>query len=293
MQFRLLAGRWFSPDFPSELVPPQAPPPAPGQPPPPPPPSATYAAVITRAAVSNFGFESPEAALGQIIMPGGGTPQPGQPVLDYRIIGVLEDFRMSGGLEDPLRSTSVIRATEQDLRILVLRIDAAQTDDALAHIDEVWARHRPDLPINRTFYEQTFNDLVLQQTNGISKAAFIASIITVVISAFGLYALAFYSTQRRTKEIGVRKVMGATTKKIIRLLTWDFLKPVLAACVLASIAGYFAASKYFEQFSSRTDIPLWLFLLVTAGTVLLAIVTVASQCYRAANADPVRSLRYE
>ncbi|MES2489495.1 MAG: FtsX-like permease family protein, partial [Pseudomonadota bacterium] len=115
----------------------------------------------------------------------------------------------------------------------------------------------------------------------------------VVISAFGLYALAFYSTQRRTKEIGVRKVMGATTKKIISLLTWDFLKPVLAACALASVAGYFAASKYFEQFSSRTDIPLWLYLAVTAGTVLLAIVTVASQCYRAANADPVRSLRYE
>jgi putative ABC transport system permease protein len=293
MQFRLLAGRWFSPDYPSEFLPPQPPPPAPGQAPPPPPPSATYGVVITRAAVSNFGFESPEAALDQIIMPGGGAPPPGQPIIDYRVIGVLEDFRMSGGLEDPLQSTSAIRSTEQDLRILVIRIDPAQTTEALAHIDEVWARHRPDLPINRTFYEQTFNDLVYQQTNGISKAALIASAITVVISAFGLYALAFYSTQRRTKEIGVRKVMGATTKKIVRLLTWDFLKPVLAACALASIAGYFGASRYFEQFSSRADIPLWLYLAVTAGTVALAIVTVASQCYRAANADPVKSLRYE
>ncbi|MES2627065.1 MAG: FtsX-like permease family protein [Pseudomonadota bacterium] len=293
MQFRLLAGRWFSPDFASDFMPPQNPPPAPGQAPPPPPPSATHSAVITRAAVSNFGFESPEAALDQIIMPGGGAPPPGQPVIDYRIIGVLEDFRMSGGLEDPLRSTSVIRATEQDMRILVLRIDPTQTTSALAHIDEVWARHRPDIPINRTFYDQTFNDLVYQQTNGISTAATIASVITVVISAFGLYALAFYSTQRRTKEVGVRKVMGATTKKIIGLLTWDFLKPVFAACVLASVAGYFAATRYFAQFSSQTEIPLWLYVAVTVGTVLLAIVTVASQCYRAANADPVKSLRYE
>jgi putative ABC transport system permease protein len=293
MQFRLLAGRWFSQDFPSEFMPPQPPPPAPGAPPPPPPPAATHGVVITRAAVNNFGFGSPEAALGQTMMPGGGAPQPGQPVIDYRVIGVIEDFRMSGGLEDPLRSTSVIRATQQDLRMLILRIDPAQTTDALAHIDEVWARHRPDLPVNRTFYEQTFNDLVYQETNGISTAAFIASVITVIISAFGLYALAFYSTQRRTKEIGVRKVMGATTKKIISLLTWDFLKPVLAACALASVAGYFAASRYFEQFSSRTEIPFWLYVAVTAGTVLLAIVTVASQCYRAANADPVKSLRYE
>ncbi|MES2489493.1 MAG: ABC transporter permease, partial [Pseudomonadota bacterium] len=76
---------------------------------------------------------------------------------------------------------------------------------ALAHIDEVWARHRPDTPINRTFYDQTYNDLIFAQTNGISSAAFFASAITILISAFGLYALAFYSTQRRTKEVGIRK----------------------------------------------------------------------------------------
>jgi putative ABC transport system permease protein len=304
MGFRLLAGRWFSRDFPSELMPVQQPPapPVPGQPPPPPPPpppSATYGAVITRAAVTNFGFDSPEAAIGQIIMPGGSPPpppqpgQPAQPVIDYRVIGVIEDFRLSGGLEDPTRSISVMRATEQDLRMLMLRVDPAQMENALAHIDEVWLRHRPDIPVNRTFYEQTFNDLVYQETNGISKAAFIASVITVVISAFGLYALAFYSTQRRTKEVGVRKVMGATTKKVVRLLTWDFLKPVLVASVLGCVVGYFGTAQYFEQFSAQTPIPLWLYVVVTLGTVLVAVLTVASQCYRAANADPVRSLRYE
>jgi putative ABC transport system permease protein len=278
MQFKLLAGRWFSSDHPSDFTRIAGPPPPAGTTP------AENSIVITLAAVKNFGFESPEAALGQIITPVGPL---------YHVIGVIEDYRQSGGLEDPLRSTSIIRATQDPLRVLLLRVDPTQLDDALAHIDEVWARHRPDVPLNRTFFDQTFGDLVYQQTNGIAKAASFASIITVIISAMGLYALAFYSTLRRTKEVGIRKVMGATSGTIVRLLTWDFLKPVLVACVLASIAGYFVVGRYLEQFSSRTTISVWIYVAVTLATVLVAIVTVALQCLRAANADPVRSLRYE
>ena len=76
-------------------------------------------------------------------------------------------------------------------------------------------------------------------------------------------------------------------------MSWDFLKPVLVACVLASIGGYFAVGYYFEQFSSRAEIPVWIYLAVTLGTVVVAVLTVALQCFRAANADPVKSLRYE
>src|SRR5690606_22748888 len=103
----------------------------------PPPTFPENSIVITRYAVSNFGFASPEAALGEIITPGGPT---------YRVVGVIEDYRQSGGLEDPLRSTSILRATQDPLRVLLLRIDPAQMDEALEHIDEVWARHRPDVP---------------------------------------------------------------------------------------------------------------------------------------------------
>lgn len=283
MQFRLLAGRWFSADFPSDFMRIAGPPPqpAPGVPPPAPPQNSI---VITQAAVKNFGFESPEAALGQNISPGG--PQ-------YHVIGVIEDYRQSGGLEDPLRSTSILRATQDPLRVVLLRIDPARMDSALAHVDEVWTRHRPDVPLNRTFFDQTFGDLVYQQTNGIAKAALFASIITVLISALGLYALAFYSTQRRTKEVGVRKVLGGTSATIVRLLTWDFLKPVLVACALAGIAGYYVVDKYLEQFSSRASVPVWVYVAVVLATVFVAIATVTFQCFRAANADPVKSLRYE
>jgi putative ABC transport system permease protein len=277
MGFELLAGRWFSEEFGTDIMSFNGPTPDPATAP-------VRGAVITRYAASNFGLGSPEAALNQIIKQG---------PFQYNVIGVIEDYRQSGGLEDVLQSTSVLRASRDPLRVLLLRIDPAQLDSALAHIDEVWARHRPDTPINRTFYDQTYNDLIFAQTNGISSAAFFASVITILISAFGLYALAFYSTQRRTKEVGIRKVAGASSAKIVRLLTWDFLKPVLVACALASIAGYVVVDFYFQQFSSRVSISPLVYLAVTLGTLLVAVITVASQCYRAANADPVKSLRYE
>ncbi len=246
--------------------------------------------VITRTAAMSYGLGTPEEALDKQFLHGGGANGPGH----YRVIGVVEDFRMTGGLEDPLSSIMMIRGAKPPLlSALLLRIDPAQTDTALAHIDAVWEKYRPEVAIDRRFFEQTYSDIVDRETRGINIAAIFASLISILISAFGLYALAFYSTQRRTKEVGVRKVLGATSKKIIQLLTWDFLKPVLAACALASVGGYYAIGYYFQQFSSRTEVPLLLYVGVTLGTLLVAALTVATQCYRAANADPVRSLRYE
>lgn len=273
-EFSFLAGRGFSQDFPADLLPVE------GQPDT----EQIYGAVITEAAIGNFQFDSPEAALDQLLQFGQNR---------YRVIGVLDDFRFGGGMENVLRSTSILRATNRPLRVLTIRIDPEQTESTLDHIDSVWATHRPDVPINRTFYEQTFNDLIYEATNGISKASLFASIVTIGIAALGLYALAFYSSQLRTKEVGVRKVLGATSNSIVSLLTWDFVKPVLIGCVFAFIAGYYATTYFFAQFSSRPDLTIGVYLLVTAGTIAIAVLTVSIQCFRTANADPIESLRYE
>jgi putative ABC transport system permease protein len=283
MQLRLLAGRWFSPEFPADFVP--IPLSVDGQRPVPAELPPLMGVVITRTAAASYGLGTPEEALDEQFRHSGGN---------YRVIGVVEDFRMGGGLEDPLSSIMMIRSTHAPiLRVLLVRIDPTQTDAALAHLDAVWQKHRPDLPIDRRFFRQTYNELIDAETRGINIAAIFASSISILISAFGLYALAFYSTQRRVKEVGVRKVLGATSKKIIRLLTWDFLKPVLVACALATVGGYYAIDYYFQQFSSRTEVPWMMYVAVTVGTLLIAALTVATQCFRAAKADPVRALRYE
>jgi len=179
------------------------------------------------------------------------------------------------------------------MRAINIRIDPNQLDNALAHIDSVWARHRPNVPVNRTFYEQTYNDMVEEATNGINIASIFASFVTIIIAALGLYALAYYTSQRRTKEIGIRKVLGATSNSIVILLTWDFIKPVIIACVLSWIVGYFATNYFFAQFSSRPELSIGIFGLISIATIIVAVLTVAIQCLRAANSDPVQSLRYE
>ena len=286
MQFEFLAGRDFSEDFPADFVPlnldenelidTN---------------SITYGVILTRFGASEFNLGSPEEAIGKTISEFRSADVSEN--IQHRVIGVIEDFRLTGGLENPLDSVRILKASLDPMRALLIRIDPDQMTSALAYIDEVWSRHRPDIPVDRIFYDQVFSDIVNEQTNGISTASIFASIITVLISAFGLYALAFYASEKRTKEIGIRKVLGATSNSIINLLTWDFLKPVLISCVVAWVVGFYAISRYFEQFSSQAEISIFLFVTVTIGTILIAGLTVAFQCYKAAISDPVQSLRYE
>ncbi|MDP3518138.1 MAG: ABC transporter permease [Pseudohongiella sp.] len=273
MQLQLLAGRNFSQDFPADFMPV-------GQPDI----EQTYGVLITPEAVRNFDLGSYEDAINEVLILG---------ALNFRVVGVVNDFRLSGGLEDPMRSTSVLRVTRQPMRTLLVRIDPAQQASALNHIDTVWARHRPDAPINREFYEQSFDRQIYEQTNGINRAAQFAALITIIIAALGLYALAYYSTERRTKEIGVRKVLGATAQSIVLLLSLDFVKPVIVACVIASVLAYFVTSFYFNQFSAQASLSPLIYLLVIVGMILLSLLTVAAQCIKTAKSDPVKSLRSE
>ncbi|MDP2284764.1 MAG: ABC transporter permease, partial [Pseudohongiella sp.] len=273
MQIQLLAGRNFSRDFPSDFMPV-------GQADP----NHTYAALVTPSAIAKFGLGTVDDAIDEVLILNS---------LQFRIIGVINDFRLSGGLEDNLRSTAILRATNLPMQALLIRIDPMQLDSALQHIDSVWATHRPDAPINREFYEQTFNQQIYEETNGINRAAQFAALITILIAALGLFALAYYSTERRTKEIGVRKVLGASANSIVRLLSLDFIKPVIIACVIASVLAYFVTTFYFGQFTASASLPPMVYLLVIASMILISLLTVAAQCIKTAKSDPVRSLRSE
>lgn len=273
MQLQLLAGRNFSAEFPADFLP------------------AgeldteqTFGILITPAAVTKFELGSFEDAVDEVLIIND---------LNFRVVGVVNDFRLSGGMEDLMQSTAILRASRRPMGALLIRIDPAQHASALNHIDTVWARHRPDAPIDREFYEQTFSQQIYEETNGINRAAQFAAFITIVIAALGLYALAYYSTERRTKEIGVRKVLGASARSIVELLSLDFIKPVLLACVLASVLAYLATDYYFAQFSAQASLSPLVFVGVIAGIIVLSLLTVAAQCIKTARSDPVMSLRSE
>lgn len=274
-EFEFLAGRGFSEEYATDFMPPAGEQPDPEK---------TYGIVITDLLAERFGIESPQAALGQIFETGN---------LNFQVIGVVRQFLFQGGMETDETTLGILLGSLDPMRFLSIRLDPNMTSEALEHIDAMWIRHRPDIPINRTFLDQTFNSLVEARTGGLSTAALLASIITVVIAAFGLYALASYSSLRRTKEVGVRKVLGASANSIVSLLAWDFVKPVLLACLISWPVAYYFISDFYAEFSSQASFPLYNYGFVTLGIVLLALLTVAAQCHRIANSDPVQSLRYE
>ncbi len=273
-QMELLAGRTFSEEYGTDFIPSASGPDV----------NVVYGIVVTDLLARRFGFATPEEVLGQRF-----------DLFDFKmqVIGVVKRFQFSSGMETDAASLGILRSTLDPMRFVHVRIDPTQSEAVLAHIDDVWERHRPGIPLDRTFFSQTLDDIIENRTGGLSIAALMASIITVVIAGFGLYALASYSSLRRTKEVGVRKTLGASTYSIVGLLAWDFIKPVLIACVLAWPLAWFAIDSFYQTFSSRPEFPLVTYAAVTVGVIAVALVTVATQCFKTANADPVKSLRYE
>lgn len=271
----LLAGRTFSEEFTSDFIPHDGTSPDVDQ---------SYGVVVTDQLLRRFGYTVPEEGLGEILLLG---------PYSYRVIGVIRAFQFSSGMEQPQRSLSLFYSTLGPMRYVFLRLDPDSTESALNHIDAVWERHRPGTPLDRRFFSEDFESVIDRRTEGLSMAALISSIITTIIAGFGLFALASYSTERRTKEVGIRKTLGAESGNIVRLLTWDFIKPVLIACVTAWPLAYLAIDRFYKEFSDSADFPFMAYMLVTIGIVGLALLTVVVQCFRTANSDPVKSLRYE
>ncbi len=275
LDLELVAGRGFSDAFPSDFLPVSGEPPDLEN---------NYGVVITDLMARRFGFDSPQAAVGEILLLG---------TLRMQVIGVVRQFLLRGGIETDETSVSALLGSPNPQRYVLVRTNPSQTEAALQHIDNVWAQHRPDTPIDRVFLSQEFDGLIEARTNGISNAALFASIITIFIAACGLYALASYSSLRRTKEVGVRKVLGASTSSVVGLLAWDFLKPVLVACVVSWPIAYYFIGDFYADFSSQANFPIGMYLLVASGVAALAFATVSIQCYATSSSNPVEALRYE
>ena len=271
-QMQLLAGRTFSEEFATDFIPDE------------PVEDQIYGIVVTDVLARRFGFNTPEEALNQRL-----------DIFNSKtyVIGVVKRFQFSSGMETEERSIGILRSARSPMRFLSIRIDPLQTESALSHINQVWERHRPGIPADLTFFSQTFNDIIEQRTNGLSIAALMASVITILIAGFGLFALASFSSLQRTKEIGIRKTLGASSRAIVMLLSWDFIKPVLISCILAWPLAYFAIDRFYGSFNAQATFSIAYYIIVALGVIGVALLTVAVQCIRAANADPVRSLRYE
>jgi putative ABC transport system permease protein len=178
-----------------------------------------------------------------------------------------------------------------DSLALSVRLDPAHTRDALAGVDRVWSRLNQG-PITRYFVDQFMLRLYVDT---IVQGALItaSALIALSIACLGLFALSAYTTERRTKEIGIRKAMGASSADILKLLLWQFTQPVLWASFLALPAASFAMNWWLQGFAYRVPLAPWTFAAAVAVAVVIALSTVFVHALRVARARPVGALRYE
>lgn len=241
----------------------------------------TQAMVMNEAAVKLLGYAKPEDAIGRRFKQWG---------REGKIIGVIKDFHFRS-LQEAIKPLTM-RIEPDGTELVAVKIEGDRLKETVAAVEEKWKEIVPARPFNYYFMDEFF-DRQYRSEERFEKLFFNFAILAIFISCLGLLGLASYSTMQRTKEIGVRKVMGASIASIVGLLSMDFLKLVLIAFVVASPVAYFGMSRWLENFAYRTDIYWWVFVIAAVLSTTIAFITVSFQSIRAAVMNPVKSLRSE
>ncbi len=205
------------------------------------------------------------------------------------IIGVVKDFHIEG-FNQPIRP--MVLSVSNNVWFAAFKIAPDNMNFTIEYIETEWNKLEPTHPFRYSFLDQKFGALLRQQENFGTMFLFL-TILAIIISAMGLYGLASYTAEQRTKEIGIRKVLGATVGQIMKMLTKDFMKLVLIANVFAWPITYLLAKDWLSNFSYQIDLPILPFVLATVLALIIALITVSSQAFVAANSDPVDALKYE
>ncbi len=239
--------------------------------------------ILNEAAVKNLNIEN---AIGRRM--GTFINQQGDMAFG-NIIGIVKDFHIEG-FDQPIRP--MILSINNWVWYASFKIVPQDMNETIDYLEEEWNKLEPSHPFRYTFLDEKFGALLKQQEN-FGTMFFFLTILAIIISAMGLFGLASYTAEQRTKEIGVRKVLGASVGQIMNMLTRDFIKLVLIANIFAWPVSYLLAKNWLTNFSYQIDIPVLPFVFASLLAVIIALVTVSSQAYYAANSDPVNALKYE
>ncbi len=207
-----------------------------------------------------------------------------------RIIGVVHDFNFESLHNEIVPIIFLI--TKNNNEQVTIRISGKNIPATLSFLKKKWAEYRPDYPFDYTFLDDQLDDLYVKDQK-IGDVFGIFAGIAIIIACLGLFGLASYTAEVRTKEIGIRKVLGAKVSGIIALLLKEFLFLVLAANLIAWPLSYYFMNKWLNEFAYRAGISLWLFAAAGILAMIITILTISYQSIKAATADPVKSLRYE
>jgi putative ABC transport system permease protein len=244
--------------------------------------------VITESASKRLGFASPQDALGKEIRGELTVPEVG--LVPATIVGVVSDARFRS-LRDPIQPIVYVMQ-KQGFAQVAVRFAGVTPWEIRGGIEKLWNQLVPLVPFGAEFADDLVREQYEQETaRGQLFAAFAA--LTVVIGCLGLFGLAVFTAERRTKEIGIRKVLGARTRDIVRLLVWQFSRPVLIANIIAWPIAWWVMRDWLNGFDTRIALTPMPFVAAGLLAVLIAVATVAGQSVRVARTNPIHALRYE
>lgn len=247
-------------------------------------PTDSSAIILNEAAAKLLGYTNP---VGRVLyMPDGVF---GSRNLPYTIVGVVKDFNYNSMRE---AVGPVLLQNKPEESSLAIRLPAGNPNSAIEKIRDIWKGLAPQQPLRFSFMDEDFNRIYdAEQRTGRISLAF--SLLAVLIACLGLFGLAAYAAEQRTKEIGIRKVLGASVTGIVQMLSKDFLKLVILAALIAFPFAWWAMNSWLQHFAYRSDISWWVFAATAGITLMIAILTVSFQAIRAALLNPVKSLRSE
>jgi putative ABC transport system permease protein len=207
------------------------------------------------------------------------------------IVGIAKDFNFNS-LHHKIETMFLFNQTEWGYSNMSVKINGSKTKEAIAFVQSVWQKNCPEVPFEYKFLDEHFAELYQADTQ-ISKIVGTLATLAIIISCLGLFGLAAYSAEKRIKEVGIRKVLGASLQQIVLMLSKDFLKYVLIAALIACPLSWWAVHKWLQDYAYRVDISWWIFLGAVLGAVVIAFATTSFQAIKAAVANPVKSLRTE
>jgi putative ABC transport system permease protein len=267
---RLVAGRDFSRDMATD---------------------ETQAFIINETAVKELGFGTPEKAIGKNLSWKEWDPTDSlHPMKRGKVIGVVQDFHYKSLHEKLI--TSVIQLYPKEQFKIAAKLKAGNTKAALSYINSLWKQFAPDYPLDYQFMDESYGAMY-QSEEKLSSLLWIFAAMAIAVGCMGLFGLAAFSAEQKTKEIGIRKVLGANLFHIVALLSKNFLIMVIIASLIALPIAWWAMNKWLSDFPYRIALSWWVFVLAVMAALLIALITVSFQSIKAAIVNPVKSLRME
>ncbi|HET9280131.1 MAG TPA: ABC transporter permease [Flavitalea sp.] len=247
----------------------------------------SVAIILSETAVKEIGIKQP--VIGSQIVWG----EEDTTIYYADVIGIVKDFHFSN-FHEPIKPFGFVLDSDRNPRIntLFVKMLPGNVDQTINSIEKVWKAHVPDQPIEYSFQDDQISFMHKQESKFQHMFTYL-TIVAIVIACLGLFGLASFTAEQRTKEIGIRKVLGASVRGLVSLLSKDFLKLVAIAIAIATPIAWYFMNHWLQDFVYRVSLSWWVFAVAGISAIFIALLTVSYQAIKAAIANPVKSLRTE